>query len=613
MEAEEVINLIQKEIDKNNSYEEDNSKINFYEEIAEEIKNLRECGKPKNHSYEEIFSAYLEAREFHNAMYKEIVNSKIFTKMQKIRHYKLGKIMDLLLKCNQNEISYSFSVAETPLSMNSIFSKNTLTENEKLLIQFLSKYKKHGEVQDIKNLDKFIKLVEDDESDRQTLGEFIYFYGYSQEVKVIYALDIGCKPEDIIQDDRVWVVVKNINNNIIDYINKLKRNNKNEKRNRLKLNQLYLERIKKINNAKEQDYLELTNDELNNYPIEIIKALNELFLIHNSKIIKNLNNKLEILNGNDKKKIKLSLSDNKLPQIDDNYIDELLRNLSYDEIQNKIILINKLALEYDSTLLFNLISNLTEKELNDILLLIDREIISRQYLNNNKYLLNSYYINKIIDNYNTYSKLINIKSLDELLTYDINNFEEIINLCTSYKLDINNKNIIKLAIQNKFFDGLDIWIEKDYYKYFMNNIDLIKDNFYDLTMRMVLAGELKHEIFNEDGTIKSYILDRDKFLVKQEEIEKYILNTTNLHIDSTPDETDELLRLSLSDDSMQQYYMDDIRYNVNGVVVSANKFKRNKSVFESNVEAVLFGSIYSEQECVAIINELNQRIFKLEK
>ena len=355
-----------------------------------------------------------------------------------------------------------------------------------------------------------------------------------------------------------------------------------------------------LDNALEKD--EITNAR---EIVSKIKDLNikysvlELISEHNNIYYEKLDKELNNLNKNSKIKYQALLHDYGI--INGSYQVERIMNNSLEDVEEILKIINKYNLVNEQIIKIlrnsnlDIVSNIKEyleKGYLSLEFIIDN--IDIYYRNSTKYqmfnssleILNKYNINPsiFIDSPNvllSYSNLLE-KNLDLLNDYNLLNS---LKTTTNYNF-LNN---------DKLYILIDKLIELGYENFLEEDLNILNNN---KLQRLEALKSFEIKIDNKEELDK--VLTK-KFYISDDELDNYIFNIENI--------INEDIDINIED---LNKYLNGRTYNINGVIVSINKVKRNIESGLSPFKSIIKNSVLSIDEIKILKEELNNKVLRKE-
>ena len=222
------------------------------------------------------------------------------------------------------------------------------------------------------------------------------------------------------------------------------------------------------------------------------------------------------------------------------------------------------------------------------------------------------YNSKLTKNVNILKKKYDLSNsnINELLLSDNEYLKSSVNTLQKYSLKLNT-NILK---NTKLLDYVDLFIELGLKEYIVNNINEIDKKSELIYKRCYIANLIGLNIL-EKNKINPIILDKN-FYVDNSSLDEYIINNTNDYIDINTLEylnnhnrnKIENFDLSLIDN----YLMDDLTYNFDGILISKNKILRNINCLNNSnlnlnntdliFNSIIYGSILNKEQIEQLKN-----------
>lgn len=395
-------------------------------------------------------------------------------------------------------------------------------------------------------------------------------------------------------------------NLVYKYQKNLEKEFKNNRKIELKRRTLMEARLEELKHVKENDYLSLNEDEKKYFSIDLLESLEKAFIKHNTIIIDKLERKLlkysqdrDQLIENLFKELQLSYSVS---------LKEKLKNssLTIEELKEKMMYAKKYSnLSFDLLILF--LIEATELQINFFEKCVLNGYCSSKFIESNYHLfLQEESILKMEENINLIrSYNLNCQNFDKRLLLEREVIEKRLNLFYAYQLAGID---ISIIFENGFFDMVDIWIELGIYHNLKQNIDLIKDDYINITKRIVVAMQIGLSVFNENGGLLSNMLSAKKFGVNDECLDSSILSVSNVFVINDNLLGEERMDIENNNDLDKLYKISSLEYCINNKIISRNKVLRNYACSHDILSSIIYGSYLSLFECEAIINDLENEL-----
>lgn len=323
---------------------------------------------------------------------------------------------------------------------------------------------------------------------------------------------------------------------------------------------------------------------------------------HNMKYYVELNQKLELTRENSVAKYLDELKRYRIV-IDANEVRELMKN-SLADFKEILLIINRYVFEEADVLRILKTTNLElVKKIDDY---VKDGIININFVKDNILIfdVNSKIINTIDGNVNLLARnginpKLFINSLEILLCEDNTDLVNNIKLLDDYQLkgSLKTTDNYLFLLDPKLADKIDKLIELGFVNYL--DIDLNLLNSCNLKRLEVLkAMNIPITSIEELRDI----LNRDKFIMNDSELDEYIPNVVSYK---------DKLKLNCSLEDLENYRLDDRTYSFNGVLISSNKVKRLIDNGYDVYEAIFHNTLLSEDEYKLITEDIKGYCYKI--
>lgn len=385
--------------------------------------------------------------------------------------------------------------------------------------------------------------------------------------------------------------ISNMNNVYIDLAGKKKKFISNKKRRTNALNSCKESilnnnkvNINEITKFFSNDLLEIYLLEYNNSLVnkEYCNILNDIKELDNNQV--NLKERILATYECNVDSSKILLDSNELEQYI-KLIDKSIPNVKkYNNIM--LLLLNKLSLD----------------ELAYLLKLINNKLISERFLLDNIIDIISN-IDNFIKNIELLKIIFNIKDIvkfDKNILYLNNEYiKYLINIYKMYNINFNSDIHNFDFLKKDYSYQIDKFIEIGLYDLIKNNIGLISNETDILIKRCLFNKYINEPILNDNNKLCGYIRKEETYLLSDEElIESMLENYTDLiPIDIIEVLSSNVTNFTNNIDAIDNYLVDDIYYNFDGMLVSKNKVLRNYSKLKdlniSESDKILYSILYN--------------------
>lgn len=385
--------------------------------------------------------------------------------------------------------------------------------------------------------------------------------------------------------------ISNMNNVYIDLAGKKKKFISNKKRRTNALNSCKESilnnnkvNINEITKFFSNDLLEIYLLEYNNSLVnkEYCNILNDIKELDNNQV--NLKERILATYECNVDSSKILLDSNELEQYI-KLIDKSIPNVKkYNNIM--LLLINKLSLD----------------ELAYLLKLINNKLISERFLLDNIIDIISN-IDNFIKNIELLKIIFNIKDIvkfDKNILYLNNEYiKYLINIYKMYNINFNSDIHNFDFLKKDYSYQIDKFIEIGLYDLIKNNIGLISNETDIIIKRCLFNKYINEPILNDNNKLCGYIRKEETYLLSDEELVESMLEN---YTDLIPIDIIEVLSSSVTNftnsiDVIDNYLVDDMYYNFDGMLVSKNKVLRNYSKLKdlniSESDKILYSILYN--------------------
>ena len=248
-----------------------------------------------------------------------------------------------------------------------------------------------------------------------------------------------------------------------------------------------------------------------------------------------------------------------------------------------------------------LLNKLSLDELAYLLKLINNKLISERFLLDNIIDIISN-IDNFIKNIELLKTIFNIKDIvkfDKNILYLDNEYiKYLINIYKMYNINFNSDIHNFDFLKKDYSYQIDKFIEIGLYDLIKNNIGLISNETDIIIKRCLFNKCINEPILNDNNKLCGYIRKEETYLLSDEElIESMLENYTDLiPIDIIEVLSSNVTNFTNNVDAIDNYLVDDIYYNFDGMLVSKNKVLRNYSKLKdlniSESDKILYSILY---------------------
>ena len=410
-----------------------------------------------------------------------------------------------------------------------------------------------------------------------------------------------------------------------NYLSELKKKKNNEIKRNKKLINTYVMILKDLNTdgiIEYKPYFENINEDLRGI---FYKEL----LQHNEKYYKQISDNIDEFKNNIEKVLKkfninLSIEDkNKIK--DKKNIYNLLNIITKDPFN--IFENNNYFIDI---LLFS-----NEIILNDIKNLIKLDIIDRDFVLNNLSILltneNQSNTNKpclyetFKNNYRILQSKCNLKFIKktnpDLFTIDTNILKDTLNEFIKYNINLDNYDYGYFKDKN-IFNTIDLFIELNMYSYIKDNLQFVYKQSEFIIKRIYISKLIHYPIWNVNNKLNDSILYGYRFPIKNNELDNYISNHTNLFLNQEiikhfEKKCNNNYYQSLIN-KLDSKFLNEDNYKINDIIISRNKVIRNICSLDINlnysneeivINSIIYNSILDKDQIEIIFSEI-KKIFK---
>ena len=333
--------------------------------------------------------------------------------------------------------------------------------------------------------------------------------------------------------------------------------------------------------------------------LNIKYSILELISEHNKKHYKEVDEELEYLNQNNKIKYQALLNDYGI--INGSYqIDKIMHN-RLEDVEEILKIITKYKLSNEQ--IIKILRNSNLEIVNKIKEYLEKGYLSLEFLIDNN---DIFYKNSTkYEVYNNNIELLNEYNINPCLFFDsikilfMNNdtFKKNIELLNSYNLlnSLKTTNNYKFLSNNELYISIDKLIELGYESFLEEDLNLLNS---DKLLRLEALKAFEIIIDNKEDLDK--VLTK-KFYISDNELYDYIPNVESLINEDIDIDIEELNK-----------YINGRTYNINGVIISTNKVKRNIENGLTPFKSIIKNSVLSIDEIKIIKDELKEKTLRKE-
>lgn len=612
MTKQDLINRSLTEIDKlKNDTVVGDSELNFYEEFVSKYSPFS-IESIKNMNYRDYFKAAI------NISMKDIPFSKIDEDMDKfgellnkksvedivmltdvLKTITEGKMDDKIINSLKDKntrrgirsLTELFKKNEDSLSSN--YFEGAVKDDETNGIIPLLEYNKKNPTLIIGIIGSVVAmklLIENDESIKQQL-EVANRNGFKiKEKEKNRQLDKIYK--NAFLTDELRGCFANINNHCSELEKKVKREERDKSR-KIRAYEDFINSLTKMFN----------NDEITNYESIIKKIPNDEIKIdflklvyqHNKVFYEDLNSTYEELSKNSTIHFLALLKKYNISK-DEIDLSKVMRN-KYDDVEESLSILAFMGFDKDIIIKAIQISNLDT--INYLKMLRARGVISNEgfrlypdlfdpnsaifyTLNQNIKTLGKYKINPAVF----------VNNINVLLEC---NLENKLSILEEYNLikSMKNNGDYSYLIKENLVSLIDKIIELGYENFLVGDLTLLNEDNWD---RIYLLKSIGEEVTSKADLLA--VLRDNSFMVSNSKIDKYISNIVPYY--DFKDDVDIT--------TLNNFKGTERTYNINGVIVSKNRFIRNckKNKNDSVLKNLVYGGIYSKEEIESMIKSLKE-------
>ena len=275
-----------------------------------------------------------------------------------------------------------------------------------------------------------------------------------------------------------------------------------------------------------------------------------------------------------------------------------------NELEQYINLIDKSipnVKKYNNIMLL-LLNKLSLNELEYLLRLINYKLISERFLLDNIIdIINN--IDNFIKNIELLKTIFNIKDIikfdKNILYLDSEYMKYLINIYKMYNINFNSDIHNFDFLKKDYSYQIDKFIEIGLYDLIKNNIGLLGSETDIIIKRCLFNKYINEPILNDNNKLCGYIRKEETYLLSDEELKESMLeNYTDLiPIDIIKILSSNVTNFTNSIDVIDNYLVNDMYYNFDGMLVSKNKVLRNYSKLKdlniNDSNKILYSILYN--------------------
>ena len=612
MTKQDLIDRSLTEIDKlKNDTVVGDSELNFYEEFVSKYSPFS-IESIKNMNYRDYFKAAI------NISMKDIPFSKIDEDMDKfgellnkksvedivmltdvLKTITAGKMDDKIINSLKDKntrrgirsLTELFKKNEDSLSSN--YFEGAVKDDETNGIIPLLEYNKKNPTLIIGMIGSVVAmklLIENDESIKQQL-EVANRNGFKiKEKEKNRQLDKIYK--NAFLTDELRCCFTNINNHCSELEKKVKREERDKSR-KIRAYEDFINSLTKMFN----------NDEITNYESIIKKIPNDEIKIdflklvyqHNKVFYEDLNSTYEELSKNSTIHFLALLKKYNISK-DEIDLSKVMRN-KYDDVEESLSILAFMGFDKDIIIKAIQISNLDT--INYLKMLRAKGVISNEgfRLYPDLFDPNSAIFYTLNENIKTLGKYkinpaVFVNNINVLLEC---NLENKLSILEDYNLikSMKNNGDYSYLIKENLASLIDKIIELGYENFLVGDLTLLNEDNWD---RIYLLKSIGEEVTSKADLLA--VLRDNSFMVSNSKIDKYISNIVPYY--DFKDDVDIT--------TLNNFKGTERTYNINGVIVSKNRFIRNckKNKNDSVLKNLVYGGIYSKEEIESMIKSLKE-------
>lgn len=334
-----------------------------------------------------------------------------------------------------------------------------------------------------------------------------------------------------------------------------------------------------------------------------LNALRIVYL-HNKSIYEELFKEYKKLSSNKKSKYKRLLNDYDI-NVKEETISYIMLN-SLEDVKTILSTLTKLGITNPNTLL-NTLTRTNLNTINNILTQINKGIISKELVINNPSLLcfTSIEYKNFTENLNyLQEKNLNphyFRSNQSLLLENSKTIKASFEILENYDLLLSLKTGIDCSflINEDLELGIDLLLELGYESFLEESLSLL--NYQNNFKRLLVLKSLNIPVTSLEEL--ENVLKTDKFLIPDSKIDDYIYNATPYNPKEIESEND-ITQI----DILEDFSNTKRTYLIGGILISKNKFKRNFTTNNTNIDSIFYSiikdSYLSDEEVSSIRNVL---------
>lgn len=239
---------------------------------------------------------------------------------------------------------------------------------------------------------------------------------------------------------------------------------------------------------------------------------------------------------------------------------------------------------------------------------LKNKIIDKKFVVNNLDLLfnkNKYY------NFNKNINLLTINEIDltnitkinpNLLMMDNNILILIFDILKEYNFKLNDENNFEILMNSSLLDIIDNFIELGIEPIIKDNQKYLNGKSFDIVKRILISNLIGMNYINSSNKLVGQITTGNKFYVCPNKYDNYIVNEEVRYLNpSCVKSLENSNRIIISDRLKnseiiarldENYYKDNLTYEIEGVIISRNRVLRNLEVILQNNELDITDAIY---------------------
>ncbi len=484
----------------------------------------------------------------------------------------------------------------------------------------------------------------------QTFLNLLYYKYHSPNVKsdpfdnlaIPRGIKRMMKRNSMENDKKVELTMKKLLEPIFSRSNELQKEKNKIERKQKKLAASYHKLLKCIVKEEQKDVFQITHEMSQLIEDEEIRQKLYIYALrHNEPVYNQLKEENEQSTTNRVIKLdQLFLRYQISVHILENELKEkIISSHNISEIEEIILKLNEMQLQEvleDKIKLFSILKYGCIFQMNQILEYVKKGLLCKEFL------MNYFYIFLKKEDRNDYCTLLQNMSLLLENRFDIEQIsfqnpeilllehaELIKNIECINLYGFNNRNVKQKAVRYdllsnpRLLDDIDSFIELDLYPEIKENLSFIHSSLEFMVKRIKISNTVLYPIKDQKGEFVSSIMNGKNFLVADEDLDLYIedyshefINQEHLEILSSSsrnewiDSSHEWIHIL-----DQNYQINPLQYQINGILISRLKVMRNLKVFVENTSllsidvlysSIIFNTTLSEEECSLLQSELER-------